>query len=82
MPYVDQAARHALDFSVRPRPGTAGELTYLLYSTVLRFTAAQGMRFETFAEAVGALEATKLEFYRRHVAPYEDRKLAENGDVA
>lgn len=30
---------------------------------------------------IGALEAAKLEFYRRVVAPYEDKKIFDNGDV-
>jgi hypothetical protein len=30
---------------------------------------------------VGALEACKLEFYRRVVTPYEENKMKENGDV-
>jgi len=30
---------------------------------------------------IGALEACKLEFYRRAVVPYEDKKIKENGDV-
>jgi hypothetical protein len=30
---------------------------------------------------VGALECAKQEFYRRVVAPYEEHKIIENGDV-
>lgn len=30
---------------------------------------------------LAALEAAKLEFYRRQVAPYEDKKIESNGDV-
>lgn len=32
-------------------------------------------------EIGGAIECAKLEFYRRVAAPYEDKKIAENGDV-
>ena len=32
-------------------------------------------------EADGVLELVRLEFYRRVVAPYEDMKREENGDV-
>jgi len=38
----------------------------------------------TYAEynaAIGVLESAKLELYRRMVAPYEDGKREENGDV-
>ncbi len=34
-----------------------------------------------FNAVVGALECAKLELYRRMVAPYENGKIAENGDV-
>lgn len=30
---------------------------------------------------MGVLESCKHEYYRRHVAPYEDEKIKENGDV-
>jgi hypothetical protein len=32
-------------------------------------------------EAVGVLECAKLELYRRLAGPYEDGKIAQNGDV-
>lgn len=31
--------------------------------------------------AIGVLECCKLELYRRVIAPYEDTKIVENGDV-
>jgi len=30
---------------------------------------------------IGVLECVKQEFYRRKVAPYEDIKIIENGDI-
>lgn len=33
------------------------------------------------SDLLGVFECVKLEFYRRIVAPYEDAKIAENGDV-
>lgn len=33
------------------------------------------------ADALGALECCKLEFYRRVAVPYEDGKIKTNGDV-
>ena len=32
-------------------------------------------------ELIGVLECAKLELYRRIAVPYEDTKIAENGDV-
>ena len=31
--------------------------------------------------AIGVLECAKLELYRRQAAPYEDKKIEENGEV-
>ena len=39
------------------------------------------LAYAEFNEAIGAIECAKLELYRRMLAPYEDRKIAENGDV-
>ena len=40
-----------------------------------------GKCYQTFNDVTGALENAKLEIYRRMVAPYEDEKIVENGDV-
>jgi len=57
-----------------------GHLNYL----VSRLINAAFEANHCYAEAnklLGVLEAAKLEFYRRKVAPYEDVKITENGDV-
>lgn len=79
MPYINQDARDAIDSG--EIPVTAGELNYLLTVTVLEYIAFNGKSYSSFNDAIGALEACKLELYRRHAAPYEDEKIAENGDV-
>ena len=37
--------------------------------------------YKDFSIFIGELESAKLEIYRRLVAPYEDKKIEENGDV-
>ena len=37
--------------------------------------------YSQYNRAIGVLECVKLELYRRLVAPYEDTKISENGDV-
>lgn len=39
------------------------------------------MTYGDHNEIVGMLECAKMEFYRRNTAPYEDKKIVENGDV-
>jgi len=79
MPYIPMPAR--------PRvrtlgPGHAGELNFLVTELCLAFVdGIGGPSYLAFNSAIGALECAKLELYRRMVAPYEDAKMAENGDV-
>lgn len=59
---------------------TAGELNYIISSVVWELFH-QRPNYQTANDIIGALEGSKLEFYRRIVAPYEDKKMQENGDV-
>ena len=60
---------------------SAGELNYLVTMLTHRFLNQTPENYQTYNDAIGALEGAKLELYRRHVAEYEDLKRTENGDV-
>jgi hypothetical protein len=60
---------------------TAGDLNYMISLMVKAYVDAKGLRYEHLNAVVGALDSCKAEFQRRVVAPYEDSKIAENGDV-
>lgn len=80
MPYIDQASRERL--SSGERPENAGELNYAITKIVEDYLLRKGgVRYAHLNEAIGALECAKLELYRRLVAPYEDVKIAQTGDV-
>jgi hypothetical protein len=80
MPYIDKAARERIDQGVRPE--TAGELNYVISKVVDDYLFGKGpLRYTHLNEVVGALECAKLELYRRVAAPYEEKKIAEAGDV-
>ncbi|MCC6610658.1 MAG: hypothetical protein IT515_13420 [Burkholderiales bacterium] len=80
MPYITADARARLDEGGTPE--TAGELNYAITRLVDDYLMQKGgVRYAHLNEVVGALECAKLELYRRVAAPYEDRKLAEAGDV-
>ena len=65
----------------------AGELNYVLTKIVHHYLnkAKKDSNYEANYQAMndvmGALEGCKLELYRRRIAPYEDLKIEENGDV-
>jgi hypothetical protein len=77
MPYVKPHIRKHLQVYL---PADPGELAYVLMTTVLKYVGGNPT-FSRYAEALGVLEAIKLELYRRQIAPYEDAKMLENGDV-
>lgn len=56
-----------------------GDLNYAITALVASQVTQVG--YAALEQAVGVLEAAKLEFYRRVAAPYEDEKKRENGDV-
>lgn len=78
MPYIPKEDRkRALN-----SPKTVGELNYAITMLVLTFMDANGgLSYTNVNNAVGALQCASLELYRRVAAPYEDGKVAANGDV-
>lgn len=84
MPYIKQFDRERLSPLAKAIDeasiGTAGELNYVFTLLAHKFFA-QSKNYQAINDVVGALEGAKAEFQRRVVAPYEDKKIAENGDV-
>lgn len=78
MPYVDKEARERLLGGTRPQ--SVGELNYIITETILDYLPAKPS-YADYNGVVGVLESAKLEFYRRAVAPYENQKAFDNGDV-
>ena len=58
-----------------------GDINFQIACLWHRFVKAKGMSYATANEFIGALECAKLEIYRRVVAPHEDTKIEQNGDV-
>ncbi|MBU0792125.1 MAG: hypothetical protein KKC55_16885 [Gammaproteobacteria bacterium] len=56
-----------------------GVVVYAVY-LLLKRIYGEG-NFETRSNALKVLESAKLEYYRRVMVPYEDKKIIENGDV-
>ena len=54
-----------------------GNLNYFLF----KLAKETCTNYESYRNFIGELEAAKLEIYRRQIAPYEDKKIKENGDV-
>lgn len=84
MPYIPQVRRWDI-LVAGGAPETAGELNFVISTEVrafmLRAIDAGEFGYQTLNDIIGALEGAKLEFVRRVVNPYEDKKIAENGDL-
>jgi hypothetical protein len=82
MPYIKKEKREEIDKVLVYFDSSmeAGELTYIIYKLLLK-RASSSMYYSELASCIGILESAKQEFYRRVVAPYEDKKIIENGDV-
>jgi len=79
MPYISPLRRKELDLKFDPK--TAGELNYVLTTQLVNYVFLHGESYQSYNDVMGALEGAKLEIYRRQIAPYEDIKARENGDV-
>jgi len=88
MPYIDGWSRAEfasvlamLSDVVKRRGLSNGELNYLITNLGLIYLDKHGCSYNTISDVVKALECSKLEFYRRVAAPYEDGKRDSNGEV-
>jgi hypothetical protein len=85
MPYIKKEDRIDLDECINDlemyiNNEKPGELCYVIYK-VLNDLTKENKCFKTMSSLISEVECAKLEFYRRIVAPYEDKKIEENGDV-
>lgn len=67
----------------RIRDGVAmpGDLNFVLSCIVDEYLVGAGVNYTKLNDVMGVLACMQAEVYRRIAAPYEDQKLAENGDV-
>lgn len=83
MPYVTQERRDEIKLqlsNVTASTWSAGDVVYGITRLVTQWLGT-GYKFLHLCLAVGIFVCALLEFYRRVVAPYEDKKKDLNGDV-
>jgi hypothetical protein len=78
MPYIAPEKR---GYRTQLTPKTAGELNYAITCLILEYLDRAGERYETLNAIDGVLGLVQHEFRRRVIDPYEDKKIAENGDI-
>lgn len=62
-------------------PQSPGELNYFITTACVEYWRESPRSYQRLNDIIGALEAAKLEFYRRIVVPFEEEKCYVNGDV-
>ena len=77
---VDELANEVKNTCHETCSDYCGDWNYVI-TTLIKKTIDSNRGYSVFNEAIGTLECCKLELYRRMVAPYEDIKIQENGDV-
>ena len=84
MPYIpDKAIRKVLDgyseclINVLKEEGITGNLNYFIFRTIKHLCK----RYKDYAHFEADLQKALRESYRVLEAPYEDKKIEENGDV-
>lgn len=87
MPYISQSHRALVDGPINqilrelhrlPEEDRGGVLNYIITRIVVALAARS---YRSMRGYVGDIQCCLLEFYRRHLAPYEDEKITQNGDV-
>lgn len=82
MPYIKQDNRKVMDEIVQLmldlNVKVDGDLNYILYKFCKKAVKPSYNNYKNF---IGELNCCSKEIYRRLVAPYEDLKSNENGDV-
>ncbi len=88
MPYIKQQDRPPIDTLIQPLIERLKSLPLEQQDGALNYAVTKILKdiyepsYFNYNRAMGVLSAIQAEWYRRDVAPYEDTKIAENGDVS
>ena len=87
MPYIKNTAREQYDgaienliFTLEKNEFPGGHLNYII-SKLCNAKFRANRKYSEGESVVGLLECAKQEFYRKMLAPLEEEKIKENGDV-
>ena len=87
MPYIEPARRKLLEPAIKrllnalcDNSVTAGDINYVI--TRILWTMYPDIGYDIMNTGLGIIEAVKLEYARRLLAPYEEKKRDVNGDIS
>jgi hypothetical protein len=89
MPYIKPKYRPEIDKLVAPLVEHIASLPLEKQDGAFNYAVTKLLKglyndgtYFTYNRSAGALSAVSQEWYRRAIAPYEDDKIKENGDVS
>ena len=85
MPYINEERRQywnrqLTQLEENVTDTDAGDVNYIITKILIAWVKNK-LRYIKICMVIGTLFCVALEFYRRVAAPYEDKKIKENGDV-
>lgn len=87
MPYINKDDRPAIDELLQPLTAHLESLPIEEQDGALNYAVTKILKklyppkYFNYNRAMGVLSSIQAEWYRRDVAPYEDKKIIQNGDV-
>lgn len=92
MPYIKKDEREVYDPQIdalieqlthfgENRAPVVGHVNYVISKLIWGIFEKNGPSYTLGNNLMGVLECVKQEYYRRQLAPYEDEKSVENGDL-
>lgn len=81
MPYVPKEYRPQFVPEAAVTPRNPGGLNFQLSVLLIQYVAKNGLSYDTINDISGAMTEALAEFRRRVVVPYENQKIAANGDI-
>ena len=92
MPYISKDDRDKIEHVLEPLidfiydekiTAMPGSINYIITRICHAYIKGNGyFCYKGLNEVIGVLECCKLEYYRQIVAPYEDKKKEENGNIS
>jgi len=79
MPYIDPDSRPKIATTI-PTGLSQGDVTFIVVDIMDQWLGSV-LSYDRICAAIGILECSKLEIYRKLAGPYEDRKEIANGTV-
>lgn len=84
MPYIPQKNRDLFQPELEEclqNINNKGDLTFCVYFLAFKVAQRRGLSYTNLSTAISCLEDAAVELRRRHLNPYEDAKIRENGDI-